>query len=278
MLNFDQLYVSSFKERLDHLITNKLQAYTNVSAPLFANTTDDRLSSYKIASSRNKQWVYDSSVSGATIASSSGLSGGWQNAKVDFRNGRIVAPGNVTTPVPTSINVAEKYFNVYVSSDPDEELVLKLDFLNKENDSQTQTKAITGDTFYGPCIFVKPGRTKNVGHEIGGKDRTYFDFKVSVFARSEAELLAVGGVIRDMNQTATFLLDSTPLNEFHDLKDRPWSFSDEMGAMRALGQPKIFIEDCYFNPIKSDALNTKLPNIHIGLGTFRTFVVRSPRQ
>lgn len=278
IIGFDHLYISSIKERIDHLITNKLQAYTNATVPLFEDTTDDRLASYRIAAGGNTQWVYDSSVTGATIASSAGFSGDWQNAKVDFRNSRIVAPGSAVGSIPATIQAAKKYFNVYVTSTPDEELVMKLDFEGRADDSQIQTAAPGADKYYGPCIFVKPGRTKNEGFALGGQDKTYFDIKVSVFARSEAELLAVGGVLRDMNQTATYLLDETPLNEFNDLKERPWSFRDKMAEMAGLAQPKIYIEDCHFNTIKSDGLNSKLPNMYIGLGAFKTFLVRYPRQ
>lgn len=274
-LGLDHLYISSFKERLDHLITNKLQAYKNIAVPLLVDAKEDRLSGYKTANGGNRQWVYDSSVAGATIAAPAGSSG-WATSKVDFKNARLVAAGSTTVAPPATLNVAQKHFNIYVSSSTDEELFTQL-FGNK-NEVITQTEAIRADNFYAPCIFVKMGRTYNEGHALGGEDRTYFDIRVSAFVRSEFEMLAVGGVIRDMKNTMTFLLDETPLDEFNDLKERPWSFSGKMAELATAGAPKIMIEDCYFNPIKSDAINNKIPNVYIGLGTFKTFMVRHPRQ
>lgn len=276
-LGFDHLYISSFKERLDHLITSKLEAWKNVSVPLILDTKDDRLSYYSVANGGNRQWVYDSSIVGANIASTDSLSGAWEDAHVDFRNARIISETQNLTTAPATLNVAQKYFNVYVSSFSDQDLFAKLAY-DQAPELTSQTEPAKNDSYFAPCVFVKTGRTMNEGWALGGEDKTSFDIKVTVFARSEAELIAIGGVIRDMNQTATYLFDYTPLNEFNDLKNRPFNFRTKMQEMAALGQPKIIIEECYFNPIKSDALNSKLPNIFIGLGTFKTFVTRHPRQ
>jgi hypothetical protein len=142
----------------------------------------------------------------------------------------------------------------------------------------SQTAAVKADSYYAPCIFVKLASTHNEGLAVGGLDKTYYDIKVTAFVRTEAELIALGSVIRDLKNTATFVLNDTPLNEFNDLKARPWSFASKMGEMAGLGQPKIIIEDSYFNPLKSDVLTTKFPNVFIGVGTFKVFVARYPRQ
>lgn len=276
-LGLDHQYISSFKEQLDHTITKKLQAFKNVTLPLFLDTKDDRMSNYKIAGGGTRQWVYDSSVPGATIASLAGAGNQWTGGHVDFKNNRILGPSSFTAAFPATLAVAQKHFNVYTTTKSDEDLFANMEF-GAPVEVKSQTKAVKADSYYAPCIFVKFGRTFNEGFALGGEDATNIDLKVTVFCRTEAELIAVGGVIRDMARTVIWLLDDTPLNEFNDLKARPWSFEAEQAAAALAGQPRIHIEDVYFNPIKSDALASKFPNVSIGLGSFKTFMVRNPRQ
>lgn len=271
---FDHLLISSIKERIDNTIVQKLQAFKNVSLPLVADTTDDRMSGYGIVGGGTRQWVYDSSITGAVIPSTSAMAGNWQtNGHIDFKNHRVINTATTPGAPPTTLDVSLKHFNVYVSTQSDEEL-----FANLASEIDAQTQTVKADSYYAPCIFVKFGRMMNEGFALGGEDKTMVDIKVSVFCKTDFELIAVGGVMRDMARTVTYLLDTTPLDEFNDLKARPWNFITEQNQLKAAGNPQIFIDEVYFNPIKSDALASKFPNIYIGLGNFKTFVVRNPRQ
>jgi hypothetical protein len=102
--------------------------------------------------------------------------------------------------------------------------------------------------------------------------------KVTCFCKTETELLSLGSVFRDLKNTTMVLLSSTPLNEFNDLKARPWNFTTAVGASVSAGNPTIHIDSATFNPIKSDNINSKLKNVYVGLANFTIFVVRSPRQ
>ena len=272
---FDHQLFSSFKEKLDNAILRKLGAFQNVTIDLIEDTKDDRSASYSIAASNGRQWVYDSSIAGATIASSDALGGDWTGSNVDFTNGRLIGSSGLVDPAP-SINVAQKYFNSYMTTKSDEELFNQV-YFDEGNEQIAQTEAVKGDSYYSPSYFVKLAKTNNEGFAFGGEDKTNYMINVSVFVRTEFELLAIAGVFRDMANTSGHVLDSTPLNEFSDLKDGPWSYADEMVAMKAAGAARFHIESVEVNPITSELLGKKLSNISIGLARFKLFSVRTPR-
>jgi hypothetical protein len=274
---FDHAYISSLKEYIDRKIIEKLSAFRVADIPLFLQTGDDKRAGYKVLSAGTRQFLYDSGISNS-IVNASTLSGGWQNGKVDFKNSKILLPAaTATTSTPSVINGAYKLYNSYVTSKSDEELFLSMEF-GKNPEQITQTGAVKSDSFYSPCYFYKLGKTSNEGFSFGGLDRSNFDIKMTVFTNSEADLFAIGGVIRDISNTVCYLLNSTPLNEFNDLKSRPWNFYSVMEQMKAIPQPKIHIEKTDFYPIKSDAIKSKLPNAYIGVANIKSFLTRYPRQ
>jgi hypothetical protein len=275
-MNFDLSFVSSVKEYVDRKIIEKLSAWKVANIPLFEQN-DSRLYNYRVLSAGTRQFLYDSEIS-SSIVSNSGLTNGWQNSKVDFKNSKLIVPKSPSIGSPPAyVTGAYKLYNSYVTSKSDEELFLNTAFL--QNPEQiTQTEAVKSDSFYSPCYFYKLGNTNNKPWSFGGTDQSIFDFKVTIFAMSESDLLSIGGVIRDLNNTNCYLLNSTPLNEYNDLKSKPWGFYQKMGEMKALGQPKISFDKTSFYPIKSDAIKSKIPNSFIGVANIRAFVCRNPRS
>lgn len=275
---FDHKLISSFKEYLDHKIVEKLGAWKNSVVSLYLDASDDRMVNYKKVAAGPQQWLYDSSISGAIIADPTQFTNtGWKVAKTDFKNARFLVPINTTGAVPASGSVAVKHFNSYVSSKDDEELFENTIF-DYPPEMFAKTTSSQADSYHSPCYFVKFTRTMNKGFAMGGLDQTIFNMKVTCFCKTEGELLGIGSVFRDLNKTSTYILNNTPLNEFDDLKNRPWSFHTEILAAQASGNPMIFIDESIFNPIKSDNINSKFKNVYIGLGNINISVIRYSRQ
>jgi hypothetical protein len=270
----DLLILSSFKEYLDHTVIEKLGAWKNSTVPLFLDSTDDRRAGYKKISSGPNQWVYDSSISGAVVADPAQFSGvSWQAAKTDFKNSRFLVPSSVNETLPTTATLAVKHFNSYLSIKSDEDLFTNTKF-NFEPEMLSQSSGTRADSYHGPCYFVKFSDTRNEGLAFGGLDKTIYTIKIISFVENEAELLSLASVFRDLKNKNTMVLNSTPLDEFNNIKSRPWSFHNEILAAQASGNPVISIEDSTFNPLKI----TKLSNIHMGLGIFSISVARYPRR
>ena len=275
---FDLAVISSLKEYLDHKVCEKLGAWQNKTVPLFLDLEDDRMSNYKKIGSGPNQWVYDSSMVGATIADPNQFSHtSWKAAKTDFKNSRFIVPSSVSALAPTSAIVAVKHFNSYVSSRDDEDLLQNTSF-DLPPEMTVQTKASQADSYHAPCYFVKSTYTINEGLAMGGLDKTIFNIRVTCFLKSEMDLLILASVFRDLGQTTTMVLPSTPLDEYNDLKSRPWNFHTKMQESIASGNKVIHIEKASFNPIKSDNINSKFKNTYIGLASLTVFVARYSRQ
>lgn len=272
MNTFDLTLISTLKEYIDFKLISKLNAWKNEDITLTVDTTDNRLVKYRKYQGPSRQWVYDSSVSGANIANPSGFpTSGW---KTDFVNSRFIIPTGQTGVAPSSVNIAIKHFNSYVSSFDDQELFENTIFSPPEMlDKQPKP-----DSFHAPCYFVKMFQTNNEGFAFGGLDKTNFNIKITIFCKNERELLVFGSVIRDLKGLSVPLLSSTPLNEFNDLKSRPWNLVNELNSAESAGNSFIHIEDSSFNSLKSDNINSRAKNAFLGLGNLKVFVTRYPRQ
>jgi len=270
-MTFDHYLFSSFKEYLDRKVTEKLAAWRTATIPLFAQN-DNRKKEYKIVGAGPKQWVFDSGIT-SDIVKNNGLNGDWANAKVDYRNARLIIPKNGIGTAPASIVGSYKLFNSYISTSSDEDL-----FLNTNWDEAPEIISPNNSSkpysYHAPCYFIKLGATYNRGLELGGRDKTTYDIKVPVFCKSEGDLYAIAGVFRDLQNTVAYVLDSTPLDEFNDLKEEGWTFYDKMAEMKELGSPKIYIEKVLFTPIQGVAIKQDFPQAAIGIATFTIFVGR----
>jgi len=274
----DQTIISSFKEYLDHKIVSKLGAWKNVSAPLFLDPNDDRMTGYKKVNSGSRQFLYDSSVSGAVIADPSQFaSSGWREAKTDFKNSRFLVTQSETATAPSSGTFAVKHFNSYVSSMDDVDLFENTNFgLGPE--MLSQIAAVGADSYYAPCYFIKSSTTENKPLELGGLENTIFNLKIVCFVKSEGELISLASIIRDLRSSTLPILLDTPLDYFNDIKSRPWSYHTEVQKSITAGSPTIYVNEANFTPLKMDGSMVKMKNTYIGLGNITISTPRYPRQ
>ena len=116
----------------DNHLLQKGEAYSNQTGYLY-HFEDDRLpSSYKVYASPFKQWVNDSSIAGdenPIIPSSFNGSGRAEGLVFDFENGRIIDTGNNFGENETlSGTFAVKDFNIYLTNETEEDLILENKF------------------------------------------------------------------------------------------------------------------------------------------------------
>ena len=107
---FSHNVVNSFFLWFDNFLMTKGDAYKTYTTKLYSNP-DFRLGNDKVAySSPYKQWVYDKSITGATIPSGFTVNGtflptGTSGMRIDFDNGRII----FNSGVPTNLNISGTY-------------------------------------------------------------------------------------------------------------------------------------------------------------------------
>ena len=126
---FQHKLTSSFFLWFDNFLLKKGEAYSNKTGELF-NYADPRLDSRYVAyGSPYKQWVTDSSISGAIIPTGvsvvgAGTSGRDDGVVFDFENGRALFSGSDTSMTVTG-EFAVKDFNVYLTNDTEDDLIVE---------------------------------------------------------------------------------------------------------------------------------------------------------
>ena len=118
---FQHKLITSFTLWLDNHLLTKGQAFRNISNHTLISNPDSTLADQTVFSSAYKQWVFDSSVPGATVNNYvSGL--GFTNLnrslyndlKIDYNNGRIMYDSSntaITSSTKFQVNFAVKDFN-----------------------------------------------------------------------------------------------------------------------------------------------------------------------
>ena len=119
---FSHNVVNSFFLWFDHFLMTKGEAYKTFTTKLY-NYSDPRLGGDKVVyGSPYKQWVYDKSITGATIPTGFTINGsivptGTSGMKIDFDNGRIIFNSGVSTDLNItgtySLNLTDKMKKAY---------------------------------------------------------------------------------------------------------------------------------------------------------------------
>ena len=125
---FQHKLTTSFFLWFDNFLLTKGEAFSNKTGDLFYYS-DDRLdATYKAYGSPYKQWVTDSSITGATVPSGVYIGGNFSGRDdgvvLDFDNGRALVSGSSTDLTVTG-SFAVKDFNVYITNDTEEDLVVE---------------------------------------------------------------------------------------------------------------------------------------------------------
>lgn len=165
----DHACAASFFLWLDHHLLEQGHGFTNTTGQLFPISGGyEGLSTYNSA---NKQWVYDSSISGASIptgvsVNNSLIGRGTSGLKLDFENGRVFFTGS-----PSFSNVsgiyAEKDINVYFATESDEKILFETRYYDRSKLGTQPFGLQEGEKTF-PSIFVKYDVGKNFPFEFGG--------------------------------------------------------------------------------------------------------------
>jgi hypothetical protein len=215
---------SSFYLWLDHEILYRGEAFQNFSGKIY-NSPDPTFSQNTIYGAPFKQWVLDTSIPNAVIASgfySNGtfLPRGTSGAAIDFNRGRIIFNKNVPSNLQNlSAAYAFKEYNLYYTDEKEENLLFE-----KRYDPMPKVTRVTGALAWNddpyPCIFFKNTSIENKPFAFGGEDNTMSSMRCIILAEN---IYSLDGAISIMVDSArkTFPLlsnDKLPYNIYGDLK------------------------------------------------------------
>lgn len=279
---FQHKVSTSFMLWFDNFLLKKGRAFQNKSS-LFYPYVDDRLDSrFNTFGSPFKQWVTDSSISGANIASGVWVNGFFtgrsETVRLDFDNGRALMSGFLINPaIPVSGSFAQKEFNVYFTNESEDDLLISGTFKENPKIHSGPIGPIPPYDQVIPAIFIGNQGAKNKPFAFGGEDTTTIYLKAIVIAENGYQLDGVLSIFADSKNEIINMIpfDQYPITEYGDLKNGFYSY--EQLKADTNGQPFFYIEDVTTSKLTDKARKAISSEVYIGFVDFEIAQQRYPR-
>jgi len=211
--NYQNTLTSSFLLYIDHEITKRGEAYTNLSSYFYPVTGVYR--NYYTYAAPYKQLVSDYSVNGPTKCSGVYLNGNFITpgqsglVAINHYDGQVIFNANRNSSV-ISGNYAIKDYNVYLTDKTEDRILFYTKIENKNRKPQTVRGLQVNEITY-PAIFLTMINSKNDPFAFGGVDMTSSYFRAIVMSDSQFSLDAACGILRDSSHNFFRLIDNNDL-------------------------------------------------------------------
>lgn len=273
----DNLLMSSMIMWIDNILLSNGEAYQNHSSKFYP--ISNIYNGFYTYGLPFKQIVYDSSITGANI-----LSGVYVNNVF-----RIVGQGNLTGINPNNGQVyfttnqnantlsgiySVKEFNVYLTNQPEEELLFETQYDVKPKVSQNPTGLAIESITY-PCIFLKNNGGINEPFALGGQDNTTIEVRAVVLADNMFNLDAVCSILKDTARKYIPLINNNSFNTFGSLNSGYFNY-DSLTSSINLSNDAFYIEEVNISKIFAN-LNSKNSRVFPAFVDFTLSNIRYPR-
>ena len=268
---FQHKLTTSFFLWFDNFLLKKGEAYSNKTGQ-FYYYADPRLDSAYVAyGSPYKQWVTDSSISGATIPTGVYIDGNFSGRNdgivFDLDNGRALVSGEITDYTITG-EFAVKDFSVYLTNDTEEDLITENKYVvNSRLPSGPETYIEPYDDVV-PAVFLSTTIGENKPFAFGGMQDTTVHANAVVLAEDTYQLDGVLSIFMDaVNEGFTSIpMSGYPITELGDLKDGEYSYT---GLTNSYAGTEQFIIDKVRTSKLTDRTRKALGNeLYIGFIDF----------
>lgn len=273
--------MTSFLLWFDNQLLQKGEAYSNQTGKLYYSEDTRLPNGYKAYASSYKQWVNDSSVTGEEnpiIPTSFNGSGRSDDIIFDFENGRIIETGNnFGTSETITGTFAVKDFNIYLTNETEEDLILENKFQLNSRYSQTPTGVEPYDQMT-PAIFINSEFMRNEGFAFGGEDLTRNTVKAVVLAENDYQLDGVLSIFADTARKSITKIPFSghPVTEYGDLKNGSYNYTGLVNSYSSSNP--YFIEDVSVSKF-SERAQSKVPgDVKVGFIDFDVSTARFPRS
>ena len=274
---FQHKITNSFILWFDNFLLTKGEAFSNKTGTLF-NYTDNRLDSrFTPYGSAYKQWVTDSSVTGATIPSGVFIDGNFSGRDdgvvLDFDNGRALISGDVTTSTVTG-EFAVKDFNIYLTNDTEDDIIVENKYVvNSRIPSITETNITPYDDVV-PAIFISTTRGENAPYALGGLQNSKINVNAVVLAEDTYGLDGVLSIFMDSVDEcfAELPMKEYPVTELGDLKDNTYSYTGTEAEFD--GNFKFYIDNVTTSKLTDRNRNALANELYVGFIDFDVNIAR----
>lgn len=284
---FQHQVLTSFALWLDHTILSRGEAFQNIESTFYYQA-DDRLDPEFIAfASPHKQWVTDSSIINAEVINSININGieipkNQKGIRYDYNNGRVVIPRILAN---ASANIegtyAVKDFNIYITDQTEEELLIETKFDKNSRFDQDITSGVKPYDQVVPAIFISYEEGYNKPFAFGGEDSTHSSIRCVVFAENSYQLDGLFSILKDLNNIAISNVGfyEHPLNEFGDLKYGIYDYKDLSDRYYNIqnSAAKLHIERIGVSKLNDKVAKKAHPGLYIGFVDVELVARRFPR-
>ena len=273
----DNVLMSSMIMWIDNTILKRGEAFQNYNSQFYPITNIyNGFYSYGLPF---KQVVSDSSVSGANLLSGvyvnnsfitvgqSGLTG------INPFQGQVYFTGNQAGKT-LSGTYAVKDFNIYLTNQPEEELLFETEYKIRPKTTQTATGLALESITY-PCIFLKNNGGTNEPFALGGQDQTMMEVRAVVLADNMFNLDAVCSILKDTARRYVPLINPPPFNNFGSLNSGYFNYNTLTSGIN-VSNDAFYITEVNISKIFAN-LNTKNNQVFPAFVDFTLSNIRYPR-
>lgn len=215
---------NSFMLWFDNFLLTKGEAYSNKTGTFHYNPDEFLNDSYVPFSSPYKQFVTDSSITGAILPT--GIDG--DSHYIDYDNGRIVETGsNYTSDSVITGTFAVKDFNVYFTNETEDDLIVEQKFTVNSRVPNNISSGIPPYDQVVPAIFLSTATVENQGFAFGGEEETTVRANAVILAEDTYQLDGVLSIFADSHNEIFHPIPMTghPINEYGDLKNGSYNYT-----------------------------------------------------
>jgi hypothetical protein len=275
-VQLDNILMSSMLMWMDHVILKKGEAYKNFSSQFYPVT--NIYNGFYTYGLPFKQVVCDSSISGANILSGVYVNNNFKTigqnnlTGISPQNGQVYFTSNQGVST-ISGNYAVKDFNLYLTNQPEEEILFESQYQARPKTTQTPTGlAIEAITY--PCVFLKNNGGINQPFAFGGQDNTQISVRAVVMADNMFNLDALCSILKDTARDYVPLINS-PFNNFGGLESGHYNY-DSLTQNIDVGVNGFYISEVNVSKIFAN-LNAKNNQVFPAFIDFTLNNIRYPR-
>lgn len=283
---FNNIAMTSVLFWFDNKLLSKGDAYTNHSSYFYP--VNSLFYGYYTYGAPFKQLVIDESITGANIISGVYVSGSFVDIGQQNLSGINSSQGQLyfSSPIPNadttiSGNYAVKDFNVYITSETEEDLLFETQFLLNPKTYQNPTGLATNAETY-PVVFLKYQGGNNKALAFGGLDKTTINVRAIVISDNIFKIDALSSIFRDTNNTVIPLIyqNEMPFDPLGSCGCQGFNYKT-LTASKVADNDYLFIDNVYVSKIDSrftNSYNKLNPNIFTAFIDFELSKNRYPRQ
>ncbi len=243
---------------LDYLLIERNLGFDNYSGAFRPVTSS--ISGKTAYAAPHRQFVYDSSVTGAIVPSGVLSNGSFVPAgtgvAIDYVQGQALFPSSAAQPVTARYSFKE--INVYVTDQPEEKILFENRFVERPRSSPPHADFLPTDLVY-PCILIKSEAGDNVQESFDGMARTTMPVRLVFLAENPYQYRAVTSVLRDQQDKHIVLFppEQLPFDQYFNLKSGSFDYSQAITVLQEDQSRLAYLREVAISPFP-DRVNSQI--------------------